>query len=107
MSIKSGQMRHRIKLQRPSRELNDLGEQVITWETYATVWASVENTVGAESVRDGRPTSEGTFSVTIRGRDDVYATHRVLFKTYKLNIESIEDADFTGTKLVLNCRAGV
>jgi len=50
MMLRSGPLQKRITLQRQSPTVDSYGQQIDTWEDVATVWASIEPSVGRELV---------------------------------------------------------
>ncbi|HCZ15773.1 MAG TPA: head-tail adaptor, partial [Candidatus Accumulibacter sp.] len=50
MALSAGTLRKRITLQQQSLSVDSYGQQVITWTDVATVWASLEPSVGRELV---------------------------------------------------------
>jgi len=48
--MQSGRLRHRIEIQRAVITRDDVGQEIITWVTVATIWARVEI---SQSAREG------------------------------------------------------
>lgn len=63
----AGELRERVKIERPVREPNGRGGFVETWRVVASgVPAKISPTKGGEEVRAARLTGVNTFDVTVR-----------------------------------------
>lgn len=79
--VAAGKLRHWIELQSPNITQDpETGEQVTHWATYAEVWADIAPSSGREFVAAAAEQSEVRGKITIRYRDDVNASHRVLYR---------------------------
>jgi SPP1 family predicted phage head-tail adaptor len=74
-----GQLRKRIELQAPTDTVDSYGQPTRAWATYATVWAQVEPTGGAEGSVANEQQITATHTVTIRYLAGVESTHRALY----------------------------
>ena len=88
-----GDMRRRVALQAATDALDDYGQAIRTWATYATVWASVVSTPGSEPQSALMQSSVTTYTVTMRYRTDVLPIHRVIYGDITLNIVGISTID--------------
>ena len=88
-----GDMRRRVALQAATDALDDYGQAIRTWATYATVWASVVSTPGSEPQSALMQSSVTTYTVTMRYRTDVLPIHRVIYGNITLNIVGISTID--------------
>ena len=88
-----GDMRRRVALQAATDALDDYGQAIRTWATYATVWASVISTPGSEPQSALMQSSVTTYTVTMRYRTDVLPTHRMIYGDITLNIVGISTID--------------
>jgi len=86
-------MRRRVALQAATDALDDYGQAIRTWATYATVWASVVSTPGSEPQSALMQSSVTTYTVTMRYRTDVLPTHRMIYGDITLNIVGISTID--------------
>jgi len=48
-----GALDRRVILQQPTSVVNDYGERMVTWSTYATVWAAIERKPSASERNSG------------------------------------------------------
>lgn len=63
----AGELRERVKIERPVHEPNGRGGEVVTWRVVASgVPAKISPTKGGEEVRAARLTGVNTFDVTVR-----------------------------------------
>ena len=88
-----GDLRRRVSLQAATDALDDYGQAIRTWTTYATVWASVVSTPGSEPQSALMQSSVTTYTVTMRYRTDVLPIHRVIYGDITLNIVGISTID--------------
>ena len=88
-----GDMRRRVALQAATDALDDYGQAIRTWATYATVWASVVSTPGSEPQSALMQSSVTTYTVTMRYRTDVLPIHRMIYGDITLNIVGISTID--------------
>ena len=88
-----GDMRRRVALQAATDALDDYGQAIRTWATYATVWASVVSTPGNEPQSALMQSSVTTYTVTMRYRTDVLPIHRMIYGDITLNIVGISTID--------------
>jgi SPP1 family predicted phage head-tail adaptor len=86
-------MRRRVSLQAATDALDDYGQAIRTWATYATVWASVVSTPGSEPQSALMQSSVTTYTVTMRYRTDVLPTHRMIYGDITLNIVGLSTVD--------------
>ena len=88
-----GDMRRRVSLQAATDALDDYGQAIRTWSTYATVWASVVSTPGSEPQSALMQSSVTTYTVTMRYRTDVLPTHRMIYGDITLNIVGLSTVE--------------
>lgn len=100
----AGDLRSRIAVQRVSRTTDAAGGGLLSWSTFATVWARVATRAGAQNLDYDRLQTDLRHHVTIRFRDDIAAGDRVLWDGRTLRIEAVVDADGHKRWLVLDCR---
>lgn len=84
--MRSGTLRHMIALQSATKAENDYGEDTETWADYAQTYAAVVPLRGSEFYKAQQVNAEITINVIIRYRDDVKASHRVIFEGRTLEI---------------------
>lgn len=102
--MEAGKLRKRVSLQRPSTTFDAHGQEIVTYLTYMTVWASVVPLTGRERVLGEQIKSDVTVQVTIRHVKGVAAKHRVLFGERVLEIDAPLNTDERNRQLVLLCR---
>jgi SPP1 family predicted phage head-tail adaptor len=85
--IAAGELDRRIQLQSATISNDtDYNQEVLTWSTYATVWAKMEFHRAVEGEASAREYAEMGLYLTIRYRDDVTSEHRVILEgtTYEI-----------------------
>lgn len=105
----AGSLRDRFRLlRRETRERNDLGEPVYVWTPYATVWGELGDATGTDGMSDAwtQPRRERRASLTLRFRDDVEPTDRVLEIRGGVTweIDDVRDPDRRRERLKLELR---
>lgn len=79
---------HRITVQSKSVTRAANGEEIITWGTFATLWAKVEPIRGREFFAAAQSQSAIDYRVTVHYRTDINRTMRIIFGTQTLEIGS-------------------
>jgi SPP1 family predicted phage head-tail adaptor len=79
------------------------GAEVKSWGTLATVWAKVVAVSGSEQVSRAAGVALTLYEITLRYRDDVDTTLRVLYEGLTLEINAVLTSDDTGAML-LQCQ---
>lgn len=107
--VAAGKLRHWVELQQPNITQDpETGEQVTHWATFAEVWADIAPASGREFLAAAAEQSEVRGRITIRYRDGIDATQRVLYrgKWYAI-LAALEDADSMLEHLTLMVAEGV
>jgi len=91
--MNAGRLNKRVWIQEPVwSAASASGEKTVSrWDNVAEVWASIEPLSGREYWAAAQAQSSVTHRVTIRYREGINQTMRVLFGTRELYIESIID----------------
>lgn len=109
MPVGSGDLRHRVELQSQQQTQDaTTGEITVAWVTYATVWAQIVPMSAREFIQSDATQSEVLGRMAIRYRDDVQASHRVLYRSKVYNIFGVmPDAESGKEHLTLMTGEGV
>lgn len=89
--MQAGKLRHAITIQQETVTRDAVGAEVLTWGTFLTARASIENLAGAEAFSgqiDQRLAQRQT-KITIRARDGLTTKMRVLHGSTIYNIQQI------------------
>lgn len=87
----AGDYAQRVRIERPVKTRNSLGEQIVTWEEFATVWAAVEPLSGRELTSLRAELADVTARIRIRYRPGVLTEMRIVHGTAVYNIASAID----------------
>jgi len=87
--IDPGRMRERITVQIASGTTNSLGEQVLTWNSSSSVWASVEGVSAREALEAGQQDTTITHRVRLRYLPGLTQRMRFAWRSRTLNIISL------------------
>lgn len=101
--INAGALRHRVTIQKATESINEKGETVPTWETFATVWAAVEPLRGREYFQSNAIQSELTTRIRIRYLAGVNPHMRVLYNGRTFHIQAVIDVDERHREMQLMC----
>jgi len=84
--MRAGKLRFLVSLQSATAVEDDYGEDVTTFTEYASVYADIIPLSGKEFFAAQQVNSEITIKVIIRYRDDVKASHRVVYNNQVFEI---------------------
>lgn len=99
----AGELRHRIQIQSSTLTVDNYGQPIRNWSTFATVWAKVESAGGGESPVAGQTQSQVRRTITIRNNESILPDQQVIWRTRTLKIVSVYDPWGTRTWMVLDC----
>lgn len=91
--MQAGKLRHRITLQAASTAKDGYGEDIQTFGTLATVWASIEPLRGRELLLAQQISAEITFRIRIRYNASLAAEDRVIFGSRTFEIIAVLNKD--------------
>lgn len=89
--IRAGRMRERVTLQRPTQVRSASGETRLEWSDIATVWASVDGLSARDIMQAQQAELLATHKVTIRYRDDIDHTARMIYRGRTMELSSVID----------------
>ncbi|EIU5573156.1 TPA: phage head closure protein [Pseudomonas aeruginosa] len=102
--MNAGRLRHPLNLQRLELTQDpNTGEITEDWVTVSREWASIEGVNGREFLAASAEQAETTYRITIRFREDLDATWRLVSGTTTYGIEAILPGN-QPVWLVLMCR---
>lgn len=104
--MNAGRLNRRIAIQQRLGTENELGERVSGWRNVATVWASIIQKSGIETVRSEMELSVVSASIRIRYRNDVSAGMRVLDGSTVYDIQAVLLDNVTKKYVDLVCQTG-
>jgi SPP1 family predicted phage head-tail adaptor len=87
--IDPGKLRERVTVQQASAARNSLGEAVLSWSDFATVWASVEGVSARESLTAGQQETTISHRVRLRYLPGLSANMRFSWRSRTLDIVSL------------------
>lgn len=109
MSMRAGDLRHRISIQRPElTQDQQTGEMITTWRELAKVWAKVEPLSVREFIAAASTQSQITARITVRASVVVDETCRVVYRGKDYNVEGVLADPESGLEYkTLPCSEGV
>lgn len=97
-----GRLRHRLTLEAPETDADDIGGRSVAWTPVATVWAAIETVNGNEIAALGQTDARLTHRITIRHRGDVGPAMRLTLGARVFEIGSVRDPDGRKRFLVIH-----
>lgn len=91
--LRAGTLREQISITAPPSQLDEMGEATGPWTLLAIVRASVRLVQNTEQNGPQGSTTQPTYEITIRYREDVSPRHRLIWRGQTLDILSIADPD--------------
>lgn len=91
--IDAGRLRERVTVQQASATRNSLGESVLSWADWQTVWASVEGVSAREALAAGQQDVTLTHKVQLRYLPGLTQNMRFAWRNRTLEIVSLLEHD--------------
>jgi len=85
-----GSLNRPIQIEQPALTVDDNGQELITWSSIGTVWASMKYTSGMETTEADQRVARRVVKFTIRFNDHVDETCRIYYDSKYFYIEAIE-----------------
>ena len=87
--IDPGKLRERVTVQQATETRNAIGETVLAWSTYETVWASVEGVSSREALDAGKIDVQISHRVRMRYLSGMTQNMRLSWRNRTLEIVSL------------------
>jgi len=87
--MRSEKLDRRLIIQEPAETRDDYGQEVLTWSTFATVWAGVKLNIGKESFQTNEKVKERIVDFKVRYRTDITSNMRLLYNSNYYEIEDV------------------
>lgn len=87
--LQAGRLRHRLTIRQPTTSQNEVGEEIITWSTLATVWGRLDALRGEEQLAAKQLTAEIVARATLRYRSDITAEMRLQYDNLEYDIDAV------------------
>ena len=87
--MRSEKLDRRLIIQEPAETRDDYGQEVLTWSTFATVWAGVKLNIGKESFQTSERVKERVVDFKVRYRTNITANMRLLYDSNYYEIEDV------------------
>lgn len=102
--MNAGKYRHYVTIQSPTESQSGTGQIVVSYETLARVWASVEPLSGKEKLQSDQTSGETTLRVRCRFVSGVTNDSRVIQGSRTLEVYHVNNIDELNVELELLCR---
>lgn len=93
MALAPGSLWTRVTIEQATETRNAVGEPVLTWSTFATVWADVQSLSSREMERYGETVGFMTHRVRIRYLSGLTSAMRIQYRSRTLEIGQILERD--------------
>jgi SPP1 family predicted phage head-tail adaptor len=101
--MRPGKIDQMVALERRSATADGIGGTIYAWSEFACVWASVVARGARESMDQERMSAAGVYRFTIRHRDDIDETCRIMWQGEAYNVRAVHRTG--GRKLYLEIDA--
>lgn len=102
--MEAGELFQEVTIQQRNDTLNNIGESVASWATYAATYAEVINLSGSELIQAQQVNSFINSKITVRVDAGIRANMRILFKSRYYNIIFVNEVDERDEKMILLCK---
>lgn len=89
----AGKLRERVTVQQASESRNRLGESILSWTTFAEVWASIQGVSAREYLLAGQQQIDISHRVTMRYLPGLTQKMRLSWRGRTLEIVSVLERD--------------
>jgi SPP1 family predicted phage head-tail adaptor len=93
MPLSPGDMWTKVTIQQATKSQNEVGETVLTWSDFATVWASVESLSARETERFAETVGFMTHRIKVRYLSGLTGAMRISYRNRILEIGQIMERD--------------
>lgn len=100
MSLPAGKLRHRVLIQQQVTTRDGDGVEQTAWVDVATVWASVEPLSAREFIQSGQTQSAVTTRITMRQRDGLLPSMRLIHRGEVFNIAGLLPDKVSGLEYI-------
>lgn len=104
MKMRAGLLRHPVLLQRPTQVVNEKGRRITQWEDVVRVYAAKSDVSGREFYVAQAYHAEDVVTFTLRWRDDIQPTWRLIHHEAAYNILEINHLGYKRDYMRLKCR---
>ncbi len=105
--MNAGMLSYRVQIQQATETRDSYGAAIQTWNTVATVWASIEAISVREFFDAARINAEVTHRIRIRYRSNVTPAMRIVESSRTFDIYGAFDPDGKKRELVLMVKEAV
>jgi SPP1 family predicted phage head-tail adaptor len=101
--MRAGKLRHRVEVQRSTATQDTYGQQVITWGTFAILWADIRPSEATETFESGQFKTERRHVVRMRYYDQLTTRNRLKFGTRYFDVTGIRYVREIEREMVVDC----
>lgn len=101
--MQAGKINRRITIEQRVEVDDGGGGKKITWQPFATVWASITPSTGREVYQSDQVRAELWYDIKIRYRAGVKSSMRVNYNGRLFNIRNVRDIEERHFEMMLKC----
>lgn len=101
--MRAGKLRHRVEVQRSTATQDSYGQQVITWSTFATLWADIRPSEATETFESGQFKTERKHVVRMRFFEGLTTRNRLKFGSRYFDVTGIRYVREVKEEMVVDC----
>jgi SPP1 family predicted phage head-tail adaptor len=105
--FRSGSARYLVTIEQITGTQDAWGQEIQTWSTFLTAWASIEELGGQESAKAQQIFAIGTVRIRMRYQAGITPRMRVTYGLRHFDIKNISDPDGRRRRLELICEERV
>lgn len=105
--MKTGSLREIVYVERAVKVATDAGDTVATWNPLAKLHAQVKPLSGREQIQAGGLVGTTVYTVSIRYRNDIETSDRIVWRDKIMNIRSVLNPDMKKQETIMLCDEGV
>lgn len=98
-----GSLRHRISIQKPVKQKDELNQSTLNWVDFKRVWSRMITLKGKEYIAAAATKSENTVRFVVRYTKDIDESMRILYKgrVFEIVAPPINDDEMNRTLTII------
>jgi len=105
--VRGGTLNKRLQIDSRVENQDEVGEPIVTWTPFATVWAAIEPQRGREFTTEQQPHAQGDVRIRIRYLQGVEERMRASYGSTVYDIQAVLDLKESHEEMHLICIKGM
>jgi SPP1 family predicted phage head-tail adaptor len=102
--MRSGELKHKVSIERNAERRGDNGEIIRAWTTLALRWSSIEPLAGRELEYAHQMHADANIKFRMRFLDGMTPSDRIVMGTRVFNVLSVRNMDEAGVETEALCK---